>query len=69
MAEGNVMIQVGKRGGLTLPKSLRKKYNIPGGDVLTLLDLGGTFVLIPKPRFNTWRNSIDLTSERGYFRA
>ena len=48
MTEGNVMIQVGKRGGLTLPKSLRQKYNIHGGDVLTLLDLGGTFVLIPK---------------------
>ena len=31
-----------------MPKKSREKYNIRSGDVLTLLDLGGTFVLIPK---------------------
>ncbi len=48
MAEGTILIQVGRRGALTLPKKLREKYNIKQGDVLTLLDLGGTFVLIPR---------------------
>ncbi|RLC75925.1 MAG: hypothetical protein DRI61_14155 [Chloroflexi bacterium] len=48
MAEGAILVQVGRRGALTLPKKLREKYNIRSGDVLTLLDLGGTFVLIPK---------------------
>ena len=48
MAEDVVLIQVGKRGALTLPKTLRDKYGIRPGDALTLLDLGGTFVLIPK---------------------
>jgi len=48
MAEDVVLIQVGKRGALTLPKGLRDKYGIRPGDALTLLDLGGAFVLIPK---------------------
>jgi len=48
MAEETLLIQVGRRGALTLPKRLREKYNIRSGDMLTLLDIGGTFVLIPK---------------------
>jgi len=48
MAEEALLIQVGRRGALTLPKRLREKYNIRSGDMLTLLDIGGTFVLIPK---------------------
>lgn len=48
MAEDVVLIQIGKRGALTLPKRLRDKYGIRPGDALTLLDLGGTFALIPK---------------------
>jgi AbrB family looped-hinge helix DNA binding protein len=48
MAEEALLIQVGRRGALTLPKKLRENYNIRSGDVLTLLDIGGTFVLIPK---------------------
>ncbi len=33
---------------LTLPKTLRKNYNLQPGDSLTLLDLGGVFVLSPR---------------------
>ncbi len=41
-------VQVAKRGLLTLPKALRDAYNIEPGDALTLLDLGGVFVLAPR---------------------
>jgi bifunctional DNA-binding transcriptional regulator/antitoxin component of YhaV-PrlF toxin-antitoxin module len=41
-------VQVAQRGLLTLPKQLRKSYNIQPGDQLTLLDLGGVFVLSPR---------------------
>jgi len=38
-------IKVAKRGTITLPKPLRDQYDIQEGDRLTLIDLGGTFVL------------------------
>ena len=41
-------VQVGRRGGLTFPKALRDAYDIEPGDVFTLLDLGGVFVLFPQ---------------------
>lgn len=40
-------IQVRNRGVLTLPASLRDKYNIQAGDTFQLLDLDGLFVLTP----------------------
>jgi len=40
-------VQVAQRGLITLPKALRKAYGIEPGDTLTLLDLGGVFVLAP----------------------
>ena len=40
-------IQVRSRGVLTLPASLRDKYNIQAGDTFQLLDLDGLFVLTP----------------------
>ncbi len=42
-------LQLAQRGQITLPKSLRDEYNLQTGDTLTLIDLGGTFVLSPKP--------------------
>jgi len=42
-------VQVAKRGLLTLPKVLRDAYDIEPGDAFTLLDLGGVFVLSPRP--------------------
>ena len=38
-------IRVAKRGTITLPKALRDRYQIKEGDSLTLLDLGGVFVV------------------------
>lgn len=41
-------LQVAQRGLITLPKTLRDMYHIQDGDILTLLDLGGVFVLSPQ---------------------
>lgn len=41
-------VQIGKRGTLTLPSQLRKRYGLDAGDLLTVLDLGGVFVLSPE---------------------
>ncbi len=40
-------VQVAQRGVIVLPKSLRDTYNIKPGDTLTVLDLGGSFMLTP----------------------
>ena len=41
-------VQIGKRGTVTLPAELRKRYGLDAGDMLTVLDLGGVFVLSPE---------------------
>ena len=51
-------IRVAKRGTVTLPKSLRDRYRIREGDGLTLLDLGGAFVL------TTGRSQVDERADR-----
>ena len=33
---------------LTLPKSLRDTYELKPGDVVTVIDLGGAFVISPR---------------------
>ena len=43
-----VTLQVAQRGLITLPKTLRDAYHIQVGDTLTLLDLGGVFLLSPQ---------------------
>lgn len=40
-----LVLQMGQRGTLTLPKHLRDTYSLQSGDDFTLLDLGGVFVL------------------------
>ena len=45
----SITLQVAQRGLITLPKPLRDAYGIEAGDWLTLLDLGGVFVLAPRP--------------------
>ncbi len=41
-----VTIQIRKKGSLTLPMEIRRKYGFNEGDVFTLIDLGeGVFVL------------------------
>ena len=41
-------VQVNQRGLVTFPKALRENYGIKVGDQMTLLDLGGVFVLSPR---------------------
>lgn len=46
---GAMNIQLRRKGILTLPVSLRRKYNLDENDVFTLEDLGdGSFLLIPR---------------------
>ncbi|MBE3066677.1 MAG: AbrB/MazE/SpoVT family DNA-binding domain-containing protein [Chloroflexi bacterium] len=40
--------QISQRGVLTLPKSLRESYKLKSGDVMTVIDLGGAFVISPR---------------------
>jgi bifunctional DNA-binding transcriptional regulator/antitoxin component of YhaV-PrlF toxin-antitoxin module len=47
--EDLMTLQIAQRGLITLPKALREIYNLKTGDELTLLDLGGVFVLSPRP--------------------
>jgi AbrB family looped-hinge helix DNA binding protein len=53
-----MIVQVAQRGLVTLPKALREAYRIHEGDQLTLLDLGGVFVLSPR------RSEIDGLAEQ-----
>jgi AbrB family looped-hinge helix DNA binding protein len=41
-------VKINKKGGLTIPKPIRDKYQMSPGDHLALLDLGGVFVLSPR---------------------
>lgn len=43
-----VISQLAQRGLVTLPKSWREAYGLNPGDPLTLLDLGGVFVISPR---------------------
>ncbi|HNS37687.1 MAG TPA: AbrB/MazE/SpoVT family DNA-binding domain-containing protein [Anaerolineaceae bacterium] len=43
-----ITLQMAQRGVLTLPKGLRQAYKLEAGDTLTLIDLGGVFVLSPR---------------------
>jgi bifunctional DNA-binding transcriptional regulator/antitoxin component of YhaV-PrlF toxin-antitoxin module len=43
------IIQIRKKGSLTLPMELRNKYGFDEGDVFTLIDLGdGSILLTPR---------------------
>jgi len=42
-------LQIRGKGTITLPASLRKKYRLEEGEILTVIDLGeGTILLKPK---------------------
>lgn len=41
-------IQLDRRGQVTLPKTLRDAYHLNAGDEMTILDLGGVFILSPR---------------------
>ncbi len=53
-----ITVQIAQRGVLVLPKHLRESYNLKAGDSLTLLDMGGVFVLSPR------HSEIDPLAER-----
>ena len=53
-----ITLTVAQRGLITIPKALREAYDIQPGDALTLLDLGGVFVLTPKP------SEVDALADR-----
>ena len=42
----SVTIQLRKKGTLTLPRELRRKYGLEAGDALTLLDVGDGFLFL-----------------------
>jgi len=54
----SVNVQMAQRGLITIPKSLRDSYGMEPGDILTLIDLGGVFVLSPR------RSEIDALAEK-----
>jgi AbrB family looped-hinge helix DNA binding protein len=41
-------IQIRKKGSITIPMELRRRYRIDEGDPLTLIDLGEGFFLSPR---------------------
>jgi bifunctional DNA-binding transcriptional regulator/antitoxin component of YhaV-PrlF toxin-antitoxin module len=41
-------IQIRQRGTVTLPVKLRERYSLDAGDTLTIIDLGGAFVVAPR---------------------
>jgi len=46
---GAVTVQIRRRGTITLPSEVRRRYGLDEGDVFTLIDLeDGTLVLSPK---------------------
>ncbi len=53
-----ISLTLAQRGVLTLPKDMRDEYGLAPGDQLSLLDLGGVFVLSPH------RSEIDTLADR-----
>ena len=53
-----INLQMAQRGVITIPKSLRESYGLQPGDVFTLIDLGGVFVLSPR------HSEIDTIAEK-----
>jgi len=61
-------IQIRKKGSLTLPVEVRKKYSLEAGDVFTLIDLGdGSFLLTPRvSQVNRLGNRVaEILNEEG----
>ena len=54
----SITLQLGQRGVITIPKSVRDPYGLQPGDTLTLLDLGGVLVLSPQ------RSEIDAIADK-----
>ncbi len=65
--QDTISIHLAQRGLVTLPKALRDAYQLKAGDDMTLLDLGGVFVLSPhRSQVDALGNSIrEALLERG----
>jgi bifunctional DNA-binding transcriptional regulator/antitoxin component of YhaV-PrlF toxin-antitoxin module len=48
LMDDTLTVQLAQRGVVVLPKSLRDRYHLEPGDTMTLLDIGGVFVLSPR---------------------
>lgn len=65
MTTDTYTIQIRQRGVVTLPNALREAYGIGENDVLTLVDLGGTFLLTPRaPMISKLARSIEKKREQ-----
>jgi len=53
-----INLQMAQRGVITIPKSLRESYGLQPGDIFSLIDLGGVFVLSPR------QSEIDTIAEK-----
>ena len=53
-----IALKMGQRGVLTLPKEIRESYKLEPGAELSLLDLGGVFVISPR------RSEVDGLADR-----
>ena len=62
-----VVTQLAQRGLVTLPKIWREAYRLHPGDPLTLLDLGGVFIISPgRSQLDALANELAQTlAERG----
>lgn len=44
-----VAVELAQRGQLTIPKALRDQYGLQEGQKMTLVDIGGVFLVSPRP--------------------
>ena len=44
-----VAVELAQRGQLTIPKPLRDLYGLCDGQKMTLVDIGGAFLVSPRP--------------------
>ena len=54
----SMTLHMAQRGLITIPKVVRETYDIQPGDAMTFMDLGGVFVLSPKP------SQVDALADR-----
>ncbi len=43
-----VAVELAQRGQLTIPKALRDQYGLGDGSKMTLVDIGGVFLISPR---------------------
>ena len=41
-------VEIAQRGQLTIPKALRDQYNLKDGQKMTVVDIGGVFLVSPR---------------------